>query len=767
MLIRAIRAENFMRFSHLGVEALPPQGVIGIEGPNETGKTTLGEILLFALFGQTRLLVNAPVATLIRWGAESMRVEVEFSIRSAGDGGGWKGEAGEGPADGGNPGPSGDFLIYRQVDRSGSHHVKVIRLPERTEVAAGNIHVAEFLARSIRFDAVEFQRSFYHDQYEVRKVETAQVAFFESATGVRHLLDAGDLIQKELDPLEREFSYYQKEVARNRLQIEKYDRNVVKLVELTDRRGSLEETLEEKKGAIPGLKARMDILRRELCAVDARSERAGRLVDLPVDDVCGRVEDIRIDEEKSIRTRDELGEESLRVSSRSILASLEKLEGLARGLRDLRRRIADERKVLRVQDEAAASGMDDLRDRCLRERRRVLRRLIGCLPTFLVVSWAAVWLLHFTVVLGAAPDFADAYGLPASWPDSLRGSGPAWLGGVAGLGLAILTLQVWSVLRSSSRRRRLLDDAAALSAERSRLGAEASRLEALDPRTALRDLPATLDAALECGNARVAAAASSFREEHGALLGEEEIGALGASVVSGFGALRSSISAEIPRTERRVQEEEAARRKLQGELSRLESEVRECQSQAAKKEALEEKNRELEASAAAIRDDIEARRLAVALLEETALGLRTRLGPTLTRFVKGALPRLTAGRYRDVRVEEDLAVKVYSSDKNDFLSIHELSGGTNEALSLALRLAISQALVAARTRQAQFVLLDEPFKMMDGERAVETLSVLRTLSPDLRQFFVIQPRFTERERELCSCLVLTSREGTDLEVRCR
>ena len=54
MLIRAIRAENFMRFSRIEIENLPSGGLVGIEGPNESGKTTLGELLLFAFFGRPR-----------------------------------------------------------------------------------------------------------------------------------------------------------------------------------------------------------------------------------------------------------------------------------------------------------------------------------------------------------------------------------------------------------------------------------------------------------------------------------------------------------------------------------------------------------------------------------------------------------------------------------------------------------------------------------------------------------------------------------------
>ena len=87
-------------------------------------------------------------------------------------------------------------------------------------------------------------------------------------------------------------------------------------------------------------------------------------------------------------------------------------------------------------------------------------------------------------------------------------------------------------------------------------------------------------------------------------------------------------------------------------------------------------------------------------------------------------------------------------------------------MSLALRFAVSQAFVAARTRQAQFVFLDEPFQMMDSERAAETLKVLRLLSPDLKQFLVIQPNFSEEERRLFDCRIRTRANAVELEASC-
>ena len=45
MIIRSINAENFMKFSRLNLSSLPESGVLGIIGPNESGKSTIGEAI--------------------------------------------------------------------------------------------------------------------------------------------------------------------------------------------------------------------------------------------------------------------------------------------------------------------------------------------------------------------------------------------------------------------------------------------------------------------------------------------------------------------------------------------------------------------------------------------------------------------------------------------------------------------------------------------------------------------------------------------------
>ncbi len=215
---------------------------------------------------------------------------------------------------------------------------------------------------------------------------------------------------------------------------------------------------------------------------------------------------------------------------------------------------------------------------------------------------------------------------------------------------------------------------------------------------------------------------------------------------------------------RKLKDSEATLKKAQSSRDRISNELREAEGQLAKKETLEEKVAEFESAALKIRREIDDRRTACELLQLCSATTREKVGPTLSRYLKCILPRLTEGRYRDVKLDPDLKIQVFADERSDFISAVELSGGTNEALMLGLRLALSQAHITSRTRQKQFMFLDEPFKMMDGVRVVGALESLGRLSKELCQFFVVQPRCEEEQVAAFDRVIRTAVEMTELKV---
>lgn len=90
--------------------------------------------------------------------------------------------------------------------------------------------------------------------------------------------------------------------------------------------------------------------------------------------------------------------------------------------------------------------------------------------------------------------------------------------------------------------------------------------------------------------------------------------------------------------------------------------------------------------------------------------------------------RITGGRYRRVRVDEEtLAFSVWSPERGDWVDVRELSQGTLDQLYLAARLGLVREVTQGRRPP---LLLDDPFLTFDDERAATAVVLLRQLAAD-------------------------------------
>ena len=53
MIITSVKAQNVLKYAELQLENLPEKGIIAVSGHNESGKSSIGETVCFALFGRT------------------------------------------------------------------------------------------------------------------------------------------------------------------------------------------------------------------------------------------------------------------------------------------------------------------------------------------------------------------------------------------------------------------------------------------------------------------------------------------------------------------------------------------------------------------------------------------------------------------------------------------------------------------------------------------------------------------------------------------
>ncbi len=138
---------------------------------------------------------------------------------------------------------------------------------------------------------------------------------------------------------------------------------------------------------------------------------------------------------------------------------------------------------------------------------------------------------------------------------------------------------------------------------------------------------------------------------------------------------------------------------------------------------VEEKLEQLVERRAKLRRKAEALRLAMDWLDratrQSLTSVASRLGESVGRY----LERITGGRYREVTVDEkDLSISVWSPEKGGRTGTESLSRGTVDQLYLAARLSLVD-IICGDLRPP--LLLDDPFVTFDGERMRRALELLR------------------------------------------
>ncbi len=150
MIIHSIEAKNILKYESLSLQDVPQEGVIAISGFNESGKSTIGETICFALFGRTFSINEDDLDKIIRWGESDCSVTIRFSNHKSDS--------------------TSDelFAITRMLDCDGNHSAKLYKVyNEENPIARGIERVEEALYEltSVEFD--EFIESFYLAQREI------------------------------------------------------------------------------------------------------------------------------------------------------------------------------------------------------------------------------------------------------------------------------------------------------------------------------------------------------------------------------------------------------------------------------------------------------------------------------------------------------------------------------------------------------------------------------------------------------------------------
>jgi exonuclease SbcC len=147
MIINSVKAENVLKYASLDLREIPEQGLIAITGPNESGKSSIGETVCFALFGRTFSLDFEDLPKIIRWDETHCSVALEFT-----------------PSDGRR------YRLERFLDDAGNHSARLGPADASLDdepLAKGIEQVADKVYELIGYEFEEFIESFYLAQREI------------------------------------------------------------------------------------------------------------------------------------------------------------------------------------------------------------------------------------------------------------------------------------------------------------------------------------------------------------------------------------------------------------------------------------------------------------------------------------------------------------------------------------------------------------------------------------------------------------------------
>ena len=132
-------------------------------------------------------------------------------------------------------------------------------------------------------------------------------------------------------------------------------------------------------------------------------------------------------------------------------------------------------------------------------------------------------------------------------------------------------------------------------------------------------------------------------------------------------------------------------------------------------------------------------RRAVEGVQSTAESLRTRIRPSVQSHMASILPALTSSRYRAAILDENYGLQVWDPDAGEYKPRDVYSGGTEDQFLLAMRLAFALALLPeVKGRKPEFVFLDEPLGSSDDVRRSGIVEYLASdLSKKFKQIFII------------------------------
>ena len=636
MIITHLRAENFLKYAELEFSDLPASGLIAVSGPNESGKSTIGETICFALFGRTYSVNADAPEKLIRWGQPRCNVSADFRGKD-----------------------DRSYRISRYLDAEGMQGARLESLDDgETTLAKGAEHVAAALPGLTGFDYEEFVESFYLAQRELTTPHPHSHALMAMAG---------------IAPLAR--------------------------------------------------------IREELQEANAQDAAANVDTASQIAELETRITELDIDKQRLPDL------ETTRATVTSVQE--EKSERLAL----LQQSVAD------YQEKYPAA----CKARSAQRKARLFAVLFFVLAAVLWGGWA---------VLTQLPDSGVSQQLSAWLANSIPGWQPERVAILLAAAVVATILFVVSLVvgaRQGGQLGKLADHAHEL-ARQLGLARESADADIRDSLENVARLVPAPEPEPNPANVQSSESAEATHSESRELSLPDSVAALGDRATR-FDVDSDEIKQTVDVIEPALLNQSMT---LEDQVSLVDRAIGEEQQRLREAEQLEAMRDEHRETRRAREHHVRVRDIGISLLESASRERSHQFNKEVRSLAGGALPRFTEDRYQHLQIDEFLSVRVFSTEKHDFMDFDEISSGTQRQIMLAVRLALSQELIRSTVGGAQFVFLDEPFAFFDEQRMLNTLHALPELSDELAQIWIITQHLPEAAR--VDAHIRCSRDTEELRV---
>ncbi|MDQ6883691.1 MAG: AAA family ATPase [Candidatus Dormibacteraeota bacterium] len=192
--------------------------------------------------------------------------------------------------------------------------------------------------------------------------------------------------------------------------------------------------------------------------------------------------------------------------------------------------------------------------------------------------------------------------------------------------------------------------------------------------------------------------------------------------LAGFAAL------PLAELERQRDQHRAARERAQEERARAEELLNDRLGRIGNVAALEEEIATVRDQLQDLEIDAHAYDLAIETLETAMKSIRRAVVPRLKAQLQSQLAPITNGRYKDVRVGDDLTLQVKAQDQRTYKDVDSLSLGTRSLIYLLERVALAR--IIGGSAEPAPLLLDEALVHADRRRMRAALDELGRLGQD-------------------------------------